>query len=86
MSNQPQAPLIDEPLYKFSISAAQRDKTGYYITRWDRAEKITVNARTKAEAIKKTLAVLGDCPRGKDSMWAISIDQIDEIDTSETAK
>lgn len=41
-------------MFEFEIRAVEKDPTGYYLPRWDMAEKLTVRAATKAEAVEKT--------------------------------
>ena len=64
--------------FKFHLRATQKDLSGYYYTRWDRAQKVTVLAKTKQEAINKADAMLGKCPRGRGWGWAFKTDLIEE--------
>lgn len=68
---------MGDPQFRFSIRAAKRDPEGYYVTRWDRAEKITVIGATQDEAMDKATAMLGD--PGWKYRWVFVFDSSDEI-------
>ena len=73
-----------EPMFRFKGRATGRDPEGYYYVRWDRAQPISVVARSKVEADKKAWALLGAHPRfgtwrgGDGSGWTLVWDSIDE--------
>lgn len=52
-----------EVLFRFTGRYVAVDPTGYYYERWDRAQPVSVIARTKTEASQKLWAMLGKCPR-----------------------
>ncbi len=54
----------DNCFYRFEMRVANEDKEGYYYTRWERAQKLTVVAKTISEAKEKAGIVLGDPPDG----------------------
>lgn len=66
-------------MFEFAIRATEKDPAGYYFPRWDQAEKLTVKAGTKAEAIKKVKAVLGEAGDRRGWSWAITVDSMKEI-------
>ena len=65
--------------FEFDLRIAAADREGYYITRWDLAQKITVRAETKDEAFKKAWVVMGEAPPGR--YWTGKCDSIHEVDT-----
>ena len=67
-----------DPVFRFHMRAAQSDLSGYYHTRWDLAQNVTVLAKTKQEAIDKADAMLGECPRGRGWGWTFKTDLIEE--------
>lgn len=68
---------VAEPQFDFDLRLTLGDSEGYYVTRWDRAQSITVRASTKQEAINKAAKALGDAPRGK--YWTAVCDGIREF-------
>lgn len=64
------------PLFRFKGRYVSYDPTGYFYTRWDRANPVSVLARSKDEAEKKLWAMLGAAPRGQ--AWTAIWDSIDE--------
>lgn len=67
----------NKPLFRFNARAVESDPTGYYMTRWDRAQPVTVIAHTRDEAFKKVRAMMGSPARH--SAWAVKIDSAEEI-------
>jgi hypothetical protein len=47
------------------------------MTRWDRAQSVTVRAETKQEAINKAAAMLGDAQCGW--YWTFALDGANEV-------
>ena len=66
-----------KPLFKFTMEAAQKDPSGYYVTRWDLAQKLTVIAANRDEAVQKAASALGKSDRNWP--WVFSFQSIDEI-------
>ena len=69
--------------YEFDLRLAAADPEGYYITRWDRAKKITVRAENVRAAAKKAAVVLGD-PKStgawaSDPYWVYKCDAVREV-------
>lgn len=67
----------NKPLFRFNARAVESDPTGYYMTRWDRAQPVTVVAHTRDEAFKKVRAMMGKAARH--DVWAVRIDSAEEI-------
>lgn len=65
--------------FEFKMRATDKDKSGYYYTRWDRAIPLTVIADNRSEAFKKCWALLGDSRRGSGWTWTAHIDSIKEV-------
>lgn len=70
--------------YKFVGRATGVDPEGYYVTRWDLAEAVSVIASTKTEATQKACEILGTHPqfgswRTPNSGWGIKWDSIEEV-------
>jgi len=65
------------PLFRFNTRVVECDTTGYYMTRWDRAQPVTVVAHTRDEAFEKVRAMMGE-PSRHDA-WAVRIDSAEEI-------
>lgn len=72
--------MTTEPSFEFNIRAVAVDPTGYYLPRWDKAQKLTVIASTKSQAYKIAINVLGKAPRGWD--WILKFDQIRQQTTA----
>lgn len=66
-------------MFEFQIKATEKDPTGYYLPRWDQAERLTVKAKTKAEAEEKVKAVLGKTGKRRGWPWVISVDAVKEL-------
>ena len=66
-------------MFEFAIRATEKDPTGYYFPRWDLAENLTVKAETKAEAVNKVKAVLGETGDRRGWPWAITVVSVKEI-------
>ncbi|GAA1048258.1 hypothetical protein [Arthrobacter russicus] len=62
--------------FTFSMRAIPKDPSGYYYPRWDKAQKLTVKADTKQEAINKADRMLG--PNARRWPWSFIVDQIAE--------
>ena len=69
------------PLYRFRLRRIERDSTGYYYPRWDRATPMTVEASTQDEAIDKARALSPKLKYGWH--WEFAVDSIAEADRSE---
>jgi len=67
-------------MFEFTIRVTEKDPSGYYFPRWDLAENIKVQAKTKGEAVKKVEGVLGETGPRRGWPWAIAVDSINEID------
>lgn len=63
--------------YQFIMRVAERDRTGYYHTRWDLAQEMTVIATTRQEAMCKAEAVLGNPRDGR--VWTFKFGMISEV-------
>lgn len=63
-------------LFRFIMRATPRDPSGYYYPRWDIAQKITVTAANKQEAMEKAGAALGE--NNRRWPWAFQFDAINE--------
>lgn len=69
---------MDEPIFEYDLRLTAQDPSGYYYPRWDLAEKITVRAATKQEAVNKAAKALGKARRGWP--WTAVCDNIREVD------
>ena len=67
------------PTFRFVGKAVLRRDDPYYITRWDKAEPISVVASSRQEATNKTFAVLGDPPLHSHHHWVLRWDSFDEV-------
>lgn len=67
----------NKPLFRFNARAVESDPTGYFMTRWDRAQPVSVIAPNRDEAFKKVRAMMGSPARH--SAWAVKIDSAEEI-------
>lgn len=67
----------NKPLFRFNARVVESDPTGYYMTRWDRAQSVSVIAHNNDEAFKKVRSLMGDPTRH--SAWAVKIDSAEEI-------
>ena len=69
--------------FEFDLRLTTADSDGYYFTRWDRAQKITVTAPTEKEAAAKAAEVLGDPKRTETwasrPYWVYKCDAIREV-------
>lgn len=77
-----------KPLFRFKIRATGYDPTGYYYVNWSKAQSLTVEAHTKAEATEKALALLGTHPRfgsfrRPGSGWTFAWDGTEEVPQQE---
>lgn len=68
---------MSNPVFEFDLRLTARDPSGYYYPRWDLAEKITVRAATKQEAVNKAAKALGKASRGWP--WTAVCDNIREV-------
>lgn len=66
-------------MFKFDIRATEKDPSGYYHPRWDLAERLTINAETREEAITKAKALLGEKGERRGWPWAVSVYGAEEI-------
>ena len=65
------------PRFRFRMSRALRDPTGYYYTDWNQAVPVEVVASTEAEAYQKVWAMSGPSPRGR--RWTARIRDVREV-------
>lgn len=68
---------MSDTLFRFSMRAAVADSSGYYVTRWDRAQRMTVIGSTQDEAVSRASKMLGKPDRGR--CWTFIFDGSDEI-------
>lgn len=68
--------MSDSPIYLFSLRATERDTSGYFFPRWDRARPLEVRASTEQEAITKADALLPPLRSGW--AWAFQVDAVTE--------
>lgn len=69
--------MTDSPIYLFSLRATERDISGYYFPRWDRARPLEVRATTEREALTKADALLPVLRSGW--AWAFQVDSVTEV-------
>lgn len=69
--------MTDSPIYLFNLRATDKDASGYYFPRWDRARSLTIQASTQQEAITKADALLPPLRSGW--KWAFQVDAVTEI-------
>lgn len=64
-------------LFRFDMRATEKDPSGYYYPRWDkaRAQSVSVVAETKQEAINKAAKMLGPTTRSG-WYWIFRVDKI----------
>ncbi len=72
-------------MFEFNMRAVEKDPTEYYFPRWDQAEKLTIIAETRAEAMKKAKSLLGDTGNKRGWPWTITIDVVKEIKNAQEA-
>lgn len=70
-----------EPLFEFTMRYIDKDPTGYYYERWDRATPTLIIAPTKAEAYTALWAMLGPSPRHW--TWTAQIDKVRQLTPAE---
>lgn len=70
-------------MFAFKLWYVSRSNDSYYVTRWDLAKSITVVAETKAQAIDKAEAALGDA--GNYRRWVYQVDSIRDVLAPEEA-
>jgi hypothetical protein len=63
--------------FQFSMRATHHDPSGYLYDNWGNAQKVTVVADTKQEAMTKAKVVLGKPPQGR--VWIYHFDNIKEV-------
>lgn len=68
---------MSDPIFRFTMRSAEADPTGYFITRWDRCQRLTVFAKTRSEAFDKAQMALGGPRTGR--AWSHEIDSIEEV-------
>lgn len=73
----PAAAPMSELIFKFVMRSAEADPSGYFITRWDQCQRLTVFAKTRSEAFDKAQLALGRPSRGM--VWSHKIDSIEEV-------
>ena len=64
-------------MLEFNMRAVESDPSGYYITRWDRAVPLAIKADNKDEAIKKSMAALGNPERWP---YVFHVDSINDVE------
>lgn len=69
--------MNDSPIYLFSLRATERDTSGYFFPRWDRARSLVIQAPTEREAIAKADALLPPLRSGW--AWAFQVDSVTEV-------
>lgn len=70
---------LSSPKFEFQMRATARDPSGYYFPRWDLADKMTVTAATKSEAMKIAKEALGTARNGWGLVFKFdSINQVQE--------
>lgn len=67
----------NKPLFRFNTRIVESDPTGYYMTRWDRSQAVSVIAHNRDEAFRKVRTMMGEPTRH--SAWAVRIDSAEEI-------
>lgn len=67
----------NKTMFRFNTRVVEYDSSGYYMTRWDSAQPVTVVAHTRDEAFKKVRAMMGK-PARHDA-WAVHMDSAEEI-------
>jgi len=70
-------------MFEFNMRVVESDPSGYYITRWDRAVSLSINADNKDEAIKKARAALGQAERWP---YIFHVDSINDVIKEETSQ
>ena len=68
----------NKPLFRFNTLVAESDPTGYYITRWDTALPVSVNAHNRDEAFEKVETMMGEPTPYR--VWDVRIESAEEID------
>src|SRR5690606_11063350 len=69
--------------FKFNMRRIEKDPSGYYHPRWDRATPVSVIAENESEAFKKVWALSGETNR-YGWVWTAIIDSIEEVPVSST--
>lgn len=69
--------------FKFNMRRIEKDPSGYYYPRWDRALPVSVIAENESEAYKKLWALSGRTRRSG-WVWTAKIDSIEEAPQSVT--
>ena len=67
---------MSTPTYRFHARVVEKDSSGYYYARCDKARKVSVLAHTKAEAIDKIDTMMGKNRPGWH--WSMIFDSIEE--------
>lgn len=67
---------MSNPTFRFHARVVEKDSSGYYHARWDKARKVSVLAHTKDEAIDKIATMMGKNRRGWH--WSMIVDSIEE--------
>ena len=68
---------MSDTVFEFDLLLTEADRQHYYITRWDRARKITVRGASEKEACARAVAVLGEPRPGR--YWVYRCDGIREV-------
>lgn len=70
-------------MFEFDLRLTSADPEGFYYTRWDRAKKITVRAKTAKEAAAKAAKALGDPKQtgtwASNPYWVYKVDAVREV-------
>lgn len=61
--------------YRFHMRVVDKDPTGYYYVRWDRATPVVVEAENRDAAFKKLWALMGEAPPYR--TWTAQVDKIE---------
>lgn len=56
--------------------ATEKDRSGYYFPRWDRAIPVEVEAETRDEAFQTLWRVLGEPSHGRGWTWTAKVKKI----------
>ena len=67
---------MSNPTFRFHARVVEKDSSGYYYARWDKARKVSVLAHTKDEAIDKIDTMMGKNRSGWH--WSMIFDSIEE--------
>jgi len=63
------------PRFVFNLKRTMRDREGYYMTRWDRAVPVEIEATNEDAAYQALWAMSGECPRSG-FVWTARITKV----------